>query len=208
MRQYFLRIAIILLPFTAAGQGGDFKILKEIHGNRNGDLDRLFLRLSQSADFIAPAYPVFIGAGGFFHSDSSLKIKALQAGAGLGLSAALAWSLKYSIRRKRPFDDHPEIKPPFAPSSGWSFPSGTVSIAFETATAMSLQFPGWKVWLPAYLWAGTVAYSRIRSGEHYPGDVLAGAAIGMASAWASNKARKWLNRRHLFRFSQDKKGKL
>jgi hypothetical protein len=38
--------------------------------------------------------------------------------------------------------------------------------------------------------------------------VLAGAAIGVASAWVSHKAHKWLNKRHLFRFSQDKKGKL
>jgi undecaprenyl-diphosphatase len=199
MGQYLLRFAFILFSFSAAGQNADYKILQEIHGNRNRDFDRLFLRFSQSADFIAPAYPVFLAAEGFLHSDSSLKIKALQAGAGLGLSAALAWGLKYSVRRKRPFDDHPEINPPFGPSSSWSFPSGTASIAFETATAMSLQFPGWKVWLPAYLWAGTVAYSRIRSGEHYPGDVLAGAAIGLACAWVSHKAKKWLVNRHLQR---------
>ena len=32
--------------------------------------------------------------------------------------------------------------------------------------------------LPLYLWAGTVALSRVILGVHFPGDTLAGALMG------------------------------
>ena len=42
---------------------------------------------------------------------------------------------------------------------------------------------GWEYGVPAYALAGFVGYSRVESREHYPHDVLAGAAIGFISSY-------------------------
>ena len=39
----------------------------------------------------------------------------------------------------------------------------------------------WIAWL--FLWASFVSYTRIYLGLHYPGDILAGAAVGILCAW-------------------------
>lgn len=66
------------------------------------------------------------------------------------------------------------------PSGGhYSFPSGHSTTAFAFASYVGLEH-GWKWGVPAYALAAYVGYSRIASGFHYPHDVVAGAAIGMA----------------------------
>jgi undecaprenyl-diphosphatase len=61
-----------------------------------------------------------------------------------------------------------------------SFPSGHSASAFAFATAVGTVIP--PLALPLHLAAGAVAYSRVHSGVHFPGDTLAGAAIGSAVA--------------------------
>jgi membrane-associated phospholipid phosphatase len=63
------------------------------------------------------------------------------------------------------------------PSSS-SFPSGHSASAFAFATAVGGELPALApVLVPL---AGTVAYSRVYTAVHYPTDVVAGAAIGVA----------------------------
>ena len=50
--------------------------------------------------------------------------------------------------------------------------------------------------VPAHLWAGAVAYSRLHMGVHYPSDVLAGAVLGSASALATYKVNQWIHRKY------------
>lgn len=57
-----------------------------------------------------------------------------------------------------------------------SFPSGHSASAFAFATAAGHEYP--LASLPLHIMAGTVAYSRIHTGVHYPGDVAAGSLIG------------------------------
>jgi undecaprenyl-diphosphatase len=59
-----------------------------------------------------------------------------------------------------------------------SFPSGHSASAFAFATAACAEFP---LLTPVLVpLAGAVAYSRVQTGVHYPSDVAAGSAIGIA----------------------------
>jgi undecaprenyl-diphosphatase len=57
-----------------------------------------------------------------------------------------------------------------------SFPSGHSASAAAFAVAVGDVVPGLRV--PLRVAAGTVAFSRVYTGVHYPGDVLVGAAAG------------------------------
>lgn len=61
-----------------------------------------------------------------------------------------------------------------------SFPSGHTASAFGGAGFIQMRY-GWKYGIPAYLAAGFVGYSRVEAKAHRVHDVLAGAAIGVAS---------------------------
>ncbi len=66
--------------------------------------------------------------------------------------------------------------------SSTSFPSGHSASAFAFATAVSRDNP----WLAIGIQflAGGVAYSRVHTGVHYPGDTVAGALIGAGTGQA------------------------
>jgi membrane-associated phospholipid phosphatase len=83
-----------------------------------------------------------------------------------------------------------DVAPEFYESSA-SFPSGHTSIAFATATALSLKYPKWYVIAPASIWACSVGYSRMNLGVHYPSDVFAGAVLGAGSAFLTYKINEW-----------------
>jgi undecaprenyl-diphosphatase len=61
-----------------------------------------------------------------------------------------------------------------------SFPSGHSASAAAFAIGVALEVPGFG--LPLGALAVAVGYSRVYSGVHYPGDVVAGFAVGAASA--------------------------
>jgi undecaprenyl-diphosphatase len=67
-----------------------------------------------------------------------------------------------------------------------SFPSGHSASAFAFAAAVGRDRP----WAGAALQflAGAVAYSRVHTGVHYPGDTIAGALIGIATGQATASA--------------------
>jgi undecaprenyl-diphosphatase len=66
-----------------------------------------------------------------------------------------------------------------------SFPSGHATTALAVACALALLFPRLRVlWLLA---AAVVASSRVIIGEHYPGDVIAGAWFGIVITLALSR---------------------
>lgn len=76
-------------------------------------------------------------------------------------------SLKTAVGRERP--NHKNHR---------SFPSGHTSGAFSVASVLDKRY-GVRVGIPAYLTASLVGLSRVRLKEHFPTDVLAGAALGV-----------------------------
>jgi membrane-associated phospholipid phosphatase len=61
-----------------------------------------------------------------------------------------------------------------------SFPSGHAASAFAFANAVGRHLP--VLAMPIRLLAGTVAGSRVRTGVHYPGDLVIGSILGAAAA--------------------------
>ncbi|WP_055715160.1 phosphatase PAP2 family protein [Streptomyces torulosus] len=115
-----------------------------------------------------------------------------------GMTTALLLSnlvTKQLYRRRRPPS---EWVPPDAlrdrPESS-SFPSGHTAAAFAFARAVG------SVWPPVGATCGAlavpVAVERVHSGAHYPSDVAAGAALGLASAALVRAAPRLLWRRVL-----------
>jgi undecaprenyl-diphosphatase len=61
-----------------------------------------------------------------------------------------------------------------------SFPSGHAASAFAFANGVGMAAPG--VGSGLTVAAALVAYSRVHTGVHYPGDVLVGSLIGTGLA--------------------------
>jgi undecaprenyl-diphosphatase len=89
----------------------------------------------------------------------------------------LYWGLKNSLKRPRPADARPDIESLIVASDQFSFPSGHTSAAFLLVTTLVVVYG--PVFQVLYLWSALVAVSRVVLGVHYPGDTVAGAAMGI-----------------------------
>lgn len=190
-RQIFV---FILLGLTITGfcQNLDIRLLRSVYTRENVAADGFFRITSESEVYIVAGLPAGLAVAGLIRNDDEMLRKAAVMAAGEAVNELLKLGLKYTINRERPFDTYSDIVPKIS-VSGPSFPSGHTSSAFETATSLSLAFPEWYIITPAYLWAGTVAWSRMHLGVHYPSDVVAGAIIGAGSAYLTYKINQKLN---------------
>lgn len=97
-------------------------------------------------------------------------------------SAVVNLGIKRVSRRRRPDRARagvPRDRHVGMPSSR-SFPSGHSASGFAFAASVSQDLPS--LALPLRLLAGAVAYSRVHTGVHYPGDVVIGSIIGAGIA--------------------------
>ena len=78
-------------------------------------------------------------------------------------------ALKYSLMMPRPSNPIIPVEDPYG------FPSGHAETAFFVATFLSLND---RRFLPMFILAGTVGYSRVMLRVHYPMDIIGGALIG------------------------------
>ncbi len=135
-------------------------------------------RASDSIEKAGDVLEVFLpsAAGGL-----TLGYRDCQGGLQLAGSMALTYGVTYLL--KNTVDEQ-------RPNGGnQSFPSEHTSISFSAAEFMRKRY-GWEYGVPAYAAASFVAYSRVEAGEHHPKDVVAGAAIGIASSFIFTKPYK------------------
>ncbi len=172
----------------------DSAIYRAIAETPTPALDRTLRRLSQAAD----------------HSKLSLAAAAMLAvpgrppgrrAAAFGLTSVGVTSVLVNLavkplsRRRRPDRVAQrvalgrQIRMPISTS----FPSGHSAAAFAFATGVGHVMP--RAAIPLRVLAAVVAYSRVHTGVHYPGDVVVGSIIGTAVAQIAAHELDQLERR-------------
>jgi undecaprenyl-diphosphatase len=193
MKRLYL-LLLFLMPITLFGQNQniDFRILHSINSPEVRPSDGFYRFISNSDMYIITGVPVTMAIVGLADGDNKLLRNAGVIATGTIINLGVTAGLKYLVKRKRPFTTYKGIiiNKSGSPCLDPSFPSGHTSTSFMLATSLSLAYPKWYVIAPAYLYAGTVAYSRMDLGVHYPSDVLTGALIGSGSAYLTYKINK------------------
>ena len=90
---------------------------------------------------------------------------------GFAMNQVISIGLKHAINKRRPLNN-----------GDYAFPSGHTSTAFQSAAFIQKRY-GWQYGIPAYALAGFTGYSRINAKRHDGWDVLAGAIVGIGSAY-------------------------
>jgi membrane-associated phospholipid phosphatase len=194
MRIGLISILVIVISSQLFCQNIDIEILRAINSPEDLPSDNIFRFISDSEPYIIFAAPAGMATAGYIKHDNSLVRNACTDLAALAVSGGISLILKYTINRDRPFITYPDITKKSKAGSP-SFPSGHTSSAFATATSVSLAYPKWYVIAPSFAWAGTVGYSRMHLGVHYPSDVLAGALIGSGCAYLTYKVNQKLQKK-------------
>lgn len=89
--------------------------------------------------------------------------------------------LKPLIARTRPYDKNKSVRLLLAEPCDFSFPSGHTGASFVAVTALYLAKS--QFWIPSFVLAVLIAFSRLYLYLHYPTDVLAGAVLGVTLGW-------------------------
>lgn len=148
--------------------------------------------------FVGGPVPLALGAAlygaGHLRGDDFVTQTGREVIRAVLVSGAITAVAKGTIGRARPFaapGDPDEFSPGhgFTNASFASFPSGHTSAAFATATVLArelnLAHPGSRWWVTSLLFGGAtfVGFSRIYQRQHWPSDVVAGAALGTITGY-------------------------
>ncbi|MEN9952067.1 MAG: hypothetical protein RLZZ520_335, partial [Bacteroidota bacterium] len=159
--------------FTTGVMFATVSPLKKFERNLNLEIKKTGrqTKIDQATQFL-PAVAVFALDAAGLKSSNPLS-KQIQLFGAAQLSAALiVYPMKTIIKRPRPNG-----------ADNRSFPSGHATRAFVSAEFLHQEFGQLSPWISiaGYTTASATAYLRLYNNEHWLGDVLAGAAIGMAS---------------------------
>ena len=184
-----LLIICFVFSITLYAQNWEVQLLDNINPTQPNS--SLWINTSKSVYPLAIAAPASLLAVGLIKKDKKLQRQGWEMVGALAINTVVTQGLKFSINRNRPYETYPTLIHPYQADNDPSFPSGHTSTAFAVATTLSIQCKKWYVVVPAFTWATAVGYSRLYLGQHYPTDVLAGAAVGAGSAYLSH----WLNKK-------------
>ena len=168
-------IDLYQLPLLRRVQSADTALFSWVMARPRFDRWAMLSRwLSRSADgFLYPLIGVLL-----YWQGSGLVAAAIALA--FAIERPLYWLLKNSCRRFRPPDCLPGVTSVVVPSDRFSFPSGHTSGAFLVATAVAVAAP--VLQLPVLIWAGSIGWSRVCLGVHFPTDTLVGALLGVSCA--------------------------
>ena len=195
MRKFTTIILLLSISFTFTpelkAQNADIDLLRSINSSSSKGLRDYSVFISNTTAVISLSTPVVMGVTALISKNDDLLKDAIYVGASIGVDVVLTYGLKQAFNRPRPYVSYPNDIVAYESLSSLSFPSGHSSIAFATATSLSLSNPKWYIIAPSYVWAFSVGYSRMNLGVHYPTDVLAGAVLGAGSAYVTYKINQW-----------------
>jgi undecaprenyl-diphosphatase len=159
-------------------------------------LDVPLRRMSDFANFskpwllVAAALAIFGGPHG--------RRAAVTGVAAIGVTSLVVnQPMKLVGERRRPDRGHlgvPESRWVVMPSTT-SFPSGHSASAAAFAVSVGDALPGLR--LPLRASAAVVAFSRVYTGVHYPGDVVVGAAVGALLGRATSTVARRIRARRV-----------
>jgi YegS/Rv2252/BmrU family lipid kinase len=162
-----------------------------VTSTRSRLLDRTFVTLSRAADYSV----LWLGAGGLLALLGGRRGRRAAARGllSLGVASILAnGPLKLLAQRARPALARTPLRHVRSPRT-FSFPSAHTGSAFAFATAAGAEAP--VLLVPLVALAAGVGYSRVHTRVHYPSDVLAGAALGVAVGLATGRLADAATRR-------------
>jgi len=161
----------------------DAELFRRVADKRDPVLDRVLPALSRAADFSL----LWLGIAGVLALSGRRRAALRGVGSVALASATTNVAVKLQYRRVRPpLHAVPVARRVRRVPVTTSFPSGHSASAAAFATAVGLEVPGLAV--PVGLLAAGVAWSRVWTGAHYPGDVAVGAAIGILAALSTGPA--------------------
>jgi membrane-associated phospholipid phosphatase len=155
-------------------------------------LRRISTLANNSAMWIGVAGALFVAGGRTGRRAAATGLVAVGVN-----SAIVNLPMKFAGRRSRPDREGAGV-----PRQRWvpmptstSFPSGHSASAFAFTEAVTSVLPGFTI--PLRSLATIVAYSRVHTGVHYPGDVVVGSLVGATIGEAVGLiARRVARRRH------------
>jgi membrane-associated phospholipid phosphatase len=198
----YTALGIFLVAGIAAGTGGTYlfvKIAGKVRGGKTEQFDRavlewfgahhtpffdrLMLELTVLGTWIVVL--TIVGIAGLFLFLTRHRVSAALLGIATLGGIALNNILKISFERPRP-----SVIEWQTTASSWSFPSGHAmsavvmygTVAYLAARLHETHWARVVTLFFASVYIGVICVSRLYLGVHYPSDVLAGVAIGLA--WA------------------------
>ena len=165
----------------------------------------MFIQENLRTDWLNPIFKLitFLGNVGWFWILLTVVFLAIpqtrRTGAIMAISAIVDVLLvnlimKNLFARTRPYILFESLVSLVGEESDFSFPSGHSAISFAVATVILLCLPK-RLGIPAIILASLIALSRLYVGVHYPTDVIAGVAVGIACAFIARLIFELLEKR-------------
>jgi membrane-associated phospholipid phosphatase len=171
----------VIDEWLAEAQRIDRAVYEAVAGTATPQLDGAMRRLSNAANYsrlsIASSAVLAVAGGKRGRRASAYGLACVAA-----TSATVNLAVKPIGHRRRPDRagaEVPATRHVRMPESR-SFPSGHTAAALAFASGAGRVLPVASI--PLHALAGLVGYSRVHTGVHYPGDVLAGALLGAVIA--------------------------
>ncbi len=187
---------ILFFSFPVFSQNADIDLLKKINSSYTSNGGSVFTFVTNSVDYGGIGLPIGLFATGIIRKDKVMTINSYELVTSTIVGSVLTTTMKFSFDRTRPFVTYPNDITKYTKAGSKSFPSGHTSMAFATATSISLMYPKWYIIAPSFLWASSIGYSRMYLGVHYPSDVLAGALLGAGSSIGTHYLFKYLKTKY------------